>query len=189
MVVRSGREIAIMAKIKHHNLLGFVAAVFDQNVEIPFKLPALKHFHINLRDAYGGRIVEVAPQHMFRDIAYGLHYLHSKCDVSLSNILPESLPGGMWRGKISDFESRNIFEHNKMLEMGAIECAIPGMPGSSNSMPLSDIVNSLDSSPLGHPQMLQMQSLQQVSTTIIFLYAIIQTHEVRALREGCSVPP
>ena len=112
------REVGIMATIQHPNLVQFIAAVFDERVEQLRETPllVLELLHTNLRDAY--KDFDLSPSKsvpIFRDIAYGLHYLHEhskpiihRGDVSAPNILLESLPGEMWRAKLSDFGSANF---------------------------------------------------------------------------------
>ena len=112
------REVGIMATIQHPNLVRFIAAVFDERVEQLRETPllVLELLHTNLRDAY--KDFDLSPSKsvpIFRDIAYGLHYLHEhskpiihRGDVSAPNILLESLPGEMWRAKLSDFGSANF---------------------------------------------------------------------------------
>ena len=108
-----------MATIQHPNLIRFIPAVFDEQVEQLRETPllVLELLHTNLRDAY--KDYNLTPSKsvpIFRDIAYGLHYLHEHSepimhqDVSAPNVLLKALPGDMWRAKLSDFGSANFLK-------------------------------------------------------------------------------
>ena len=140
------REIGIMASIKHHNnnLLCFIAAVFDEKVEIPLKL-----LHINLRRAYCEGIVEMQYHNVmisiFCDVANGLNYLHDHQEpimhhnmiLSASNILLDPQTGFMWRAKLSDFSPANFLKCAKTLGVGAIVYTAPEMfPQEGPSAPM-----------------------------------------------------
>ena len=140
------REVGIMATIQHPNLVRFIAAVFDERVEQLRETPllVLELLHTNLRDAY--KDYNLGPSKslpIFSDIAYGLHYLHEHSepiihrDVSAPNILLESLPGNMWRAKLSDFGSANFLKRAKTLGVGAIVYTAPEMfPREGPSAPM-----------------------------------------------------
>jgi serine/threonine protein kinase len=140
------REVGIMATIQHPNLVRFIAAVFDERVDQRTDSPllVLELLHINLRNAYSR--YDLGPSKsvpIFRDVAYGLHYLHEHSepiihrDVSAPNILLESLPGDMWRAKLSDFGSANFLKRAKTLGVGAIVYTAPEMfPRASPSAPM-----------------------------------------------------
>ena len=140
------REIGIMASIQHPNLVRFIAAVFDDRVDqlLDSPLLVLELLHTNLRDAY--KKYDLSPSKsvpIFRDVAYGLHYLHEHSepiihrDVSAPNVLLESLPGDMWRAKLSDFGSANFLKRAKTLGVGAIVYTAPEMfPREGPSAPM-----------------------------------------------------
>ena len=140
------REVGIMATIQHPNLVRFIAAVFDERVDQLRETPllVLELLHTNLRNAY--KDFNLGPSKsvpIFRDIAYGLHYLHEHNepiihrDVSAPNILLESLPGETWRAKLSDFGSANFLKRAKTLGVGAIVYTAPEMfPRESPSAPM-----------------------------------------------------
>ena len=133
------REVRIMASIKHPNLVRFIAAVFDDDVERRLKSPllVLELLQTDLRSAYQNGDIETQYQKIsiFRDIAYGLHYLHEHLDpivhrdVSTANVLLESFQGspGSWRAKLSDFGSANFLKHAKSLGVDAIVYTAPEM--------------------------------------------------------------
>ena len=140
------REVGIMATIQHPNLVRFIAAVFDERVEQLRETPllVLELLHTNLRDAY--KDFNLSPSKsvpIFRDVAYGLHYLHEHSepiihrDVSAPNILLESLPGETWRAKLSDFGSANFLKRAKTFGVGAIVYTAPEMfPREGPSAPM-----------------------------------------------------
>ena len=130
------REVGIMASIQHPNLIRFIAAVFDERVDQRLDSPllVLELLHTNLRDAYNQ--YDLGPSKsvsIFCDIAYGLHYLHEHSkpiihrDVSAPNVLLESLPGEMWRAKLSDFGSANFLKRAKTFRVGDIVYTSPEM--------------------------------------------------------------
>ena len=140
------REVGIMATIQHPNLVRFIAAVFDERVEQLRETPllVLELLHTNLRDAYKDYNLGLSKcVSIFHDVAYGLHYLHEHSepiihrDVSAPNILLESLPGDMWRAKLSDFGSANFLKRAKTLGVGAIVYTAPEMfPREGPSAPM-----------------------------------------------------
>ena len=134
------REVRIMVSIQHPNLVRFIAAVFDEEDKEQPKSPllVLEMLQTDLRKAYQKGDVETQYQKIsiFRDIAYGLHYLHEHQqpiihrDVSAPNILLESIHGsggGVWRAKLSDFGSANFLKQAKSFGVGAIVYCAPEM--------------------------------------------------------------
>ena len=130
------REVGIMATIQHPNLVRFIAAVFDEEVDRLRDTPllVLELLHTNLRLAY--KKYDLGPTQavsIFRDVAYALHYLHKHSepiihrDVSAPNVLLEVLSGDSWRAKLSDFGSANFARHAKTLGVGAIVYTAPEM--------------------------------------------------------------
>lgn len=138
-----------MASVKHPNLVRFIAAVFDDSVVQMLETPLLvsELLHMNLRKAYQRDSVEgqLVKMSIFRDMAYGLHYLHEHQepiihrDISSPNVLLEALSGGLWRAKLSDFGSANFLKRAVTLGVGAIIYAAPEVfprEGPSSPMPL-----------------------------------------------------
>ena len=133
------REVRIMASIKHPNLVRFIAAVFDDDVQNLQKTPLLilELLHTDLRKAYQHNNIDSQQQKIsiFRDVAYGLHYLHEHQqpivhrDVSAPNVLLESLhgAGSAWRAKLSDFGSANFLKDANTLGVGALVYTAPEM--------------------------------------------------------------
>lgn len=130
------REVRIMANIQHPNLVRFIGAVFDEAVENLTATPLLllELLQTSLRRAYeNSDLGQTVSLSIFRDVAYGLHYLHEHQkpiihrDVSTPNVLLEALPGEMWRAKLSDFGSANFLKSSKTPGVGAIVYTAPEM--------------------------------------------------------------
>lgn len=130
------REISIMAHIHHPNLVRFIGAVFDRDVETKRDVPIilLELLDMNLRNGY---MDETLSREMllsiFCDVAYALHYLHEQVtpiihrDVSAPNVLLKRLPNQSFRAKVSDFGSANLLKHSKTAGAGAIIYTAPEM--------------------------------------------------------------
>ena len=127
-----------MASVQHPNLVQFIGAVFDENVENLTATPLLllELLHTNLRKAYEEKPSTLGASvvlSIFRDVAYGLHYLHEHQvpiihqDVSAPNVLLEALPGGTWQAKLSDFGSANFLKRSSTLGVGAVVYTAPEM--------------------------------------------------------------
>ena len=109
------REISLMAKIRHPNILCFIAAVLDSPGHSgPLIISEL--LDTDLRNAYqnGQLASDRVRLSILRDVAAALNYLHNRTepiihrDLSSSNILLQALPDKNWRGKLSGFTSANL---------------------------------------------------------------------------------
>ena len=133
IVERLRREVQIMAQVRHPNLVRFIAAVFDDKVQRLKEPPmiVLELLDMNLRAAYERGVVGASQIPIFRDVAYGLHYLHEHQDpiihrdISSPNVLLEALPQGAWKAKVSDFGSANLEKRSKTAAEGAIIYSAP----------------------------------------------------------------
>ena len=107
------REILLMARVRHPNLLLFIAAVLNHSGG-PIIITEL--LDMSLRTAYMGGKLTSNPVRLsiMRDVAVGLNYLHLQKipvihrDISSGNVLLEELANNNWKGKISDFGSANV---------------------------------------------------------------------------------
>ena len=108
------REISLMARVRHPNLLLFMAAVLDSPSNTPIIITEL--MDTNLRQAYHNAQLtnNGVKLSILRDVSAALNYLHLQSnpiihrDVSSANVL---LPDNKWRGKLSDFGSANLVQH------------------------------------------------------------------------------
>ena len=155
-VDRLRREMAIMAQIHHPNLVRFVAAVLDGPAERLQAPPLIltELLDTNLRRAYEEK--RIFPAHhlgILRDVAYGLHHLHSlqtpiiHRDVSAPNILLKQLPNSLWLAKVSDFGSANFAKLAKTMGEGAIIYSAPeAIPAtaSDDSEPPAQLTTKVD---------------------------------------------
>ena len=130
------REIGIMAHIQHPNLVGFIGAVLDKDVDSGKDVPiiVLELLDMNLRVAYTTENLEWATMlSIFCDVAYALHYLHEQIDpiihrdVSAPNVLLKKLPNQSFKAKVSDFGSANLAKQSKTAGAGAIIYTSPEM--------------------------------------------------------------
>ena len=130
------REIRIMARIQHPNLVRLIAAVVDEGVERQAQSPLLilELLDTDLRSAYKKKVVNLHRGILlliFRDVAYALHYLHEHQepiihrDVSAPNVLLQQIHPGVWRAKLSDFGSANLAKHCKTAGPGALIYSAP----------------------------------------------------------------
>ena len=130
------REISILAHIHHPNLVRFIGAVLDHDVESKRDVPiiVLELLDMNLRTAYANENLSQATiASIFCDVAYALHYLHEQTtpiihrDVSAPNILLKKLPNHFYRAKVSDFGSANLARQSTTAGAGAIIYTAPEM--------------------------------------------------------------
>ena len=125
------REISLMAKVRHPNLLLFMAAVLDSPSNTPIIITEL--MDTNLRQAYhNAQLTNNGVRlSILRDVSAALNYLHLQPnpiihrDVSSANVLLLALPNNKWRGKLSDFGSANLVQHASTLGPGAVMYAAP----------------------------------------------------------------
>ena len=125
------REISLMAKVRHPNLLLFVAAVLDSPSNTPIIITEL--MDTNLRQAYhNAQLTNNGTKlGILKDVSTALNYLHLQPnpiihrDVSSANVLLLALPNNKWRGKLSDFGSANLVQHASTPGPGAAMYTAP----------------------------------------------------------------
>ena len=125
------REISLMAKVRHPNLLLFMAAVLDSPSNTPIIITEL--MDTTLRQAYhNAQLTNNGIRlSILRDVSAALNYLHLQPnpiihrDVSSANVLLLALPNNKWRGKLSDFGSANLVQHASTPGPGAAMYTAP----------------------------------------------------------------
>ena len=118
------KEIAIMAQVRHPNLVLLIAAVIDTEND---PLIVTELLDISLRNAYEKKRLQGSSKlNIFRNIAAALNYLHlHHCgeiihrDVSSANVLLEAKPNNQWKAKLSDFGSAKLAMEAKTTAPGA----------------------------------------------------------------------
>ena len=138
------REISLMAKIRHPNLLLFIAAVLDG---CSGTLIITELLDTDLRNAYqnGQLASDRVRLSILRDVATALNYLHLQRepiihrDVSSANVLLQALPDRKWRGKLSDFGSANLARYATTPAPGAIVYCAPEAFDEGKQSPKLDV--------------------------------------------------
>ena len=133
-VARLKREMEMLARIRHPNLVQFIGVVFEEHDNVienpPFIVTEL--LDISLRVAYENK--QVPPENLcpiFQDTARALDYLHRRHepiihrDVSSANVLLKRLPNGPWMAKVSDLGSANLARDAVTRNEGAIIYCAP----------------------------------------------------------------
>ena len=140
------REISLMAKIRHPNILLFLAAVLDTpGRSDPLVITEL--LDTTLRSAYQNEMItsDYARISILRDVAAALNYLHLQRepiihrDVSSANVLLQALPDRKWRGKLSDFGSANLARYATTPGPGAIVYCAPEAFDEGKQSPKLDV--------------------------------------------------
>lgn len=130
------REVSLLARVRHPNLLLFIAVAFDHKIHPVIIITEL--MATSLREAYSSNSLLKSPDYMqiMYDVACALHYLHSQKepilhrDVSSANVLLQQLHN-TWRGKISDFGSANLAMISVTTVPGAWIYTAPEIPRES----------------------------------------------------------
>ena len=126
------KEIQMMAKCHHKNLVEFIGAVPDEPAIIVIEL-----MQSTLRKALKkGMILVHQIQPVCVDVAQGLRYLHNirpksiiHRDVSAANVLLKATEGGGWIAKLSDFGSAQFAHLAQTPGPGAAVYAAPEVTG------------------------------------------------------------
>ena len=127
---RVQREICTMARVRHPNIVLFIAAVLDEQ-GTPLIISEL--LDTNLRAAYEGRLLNstVKKIKILRGVACALNYLHKQRepiihrDISAPNVLLLATGNTEWTPKVTDFGSANLACHSRTLGEGAIIYSAP----------------------------------------------------------------
>ena len=126
------REVNLLARVRHPNLLLFIAVAFDYENERPLMVTEL--MTMSLRNGYTDGIIRISDmRQIMYDVACALHYLHSQeepilhRDVSSANVLLQK-QDDVWRGKLSDFGAANLARLSVSSAPGAEVYTAPEVP-------------------------------------------------------------
>ena len=133
-VARLKREMEMLARVRHPNLLQFIGVVFEEHVDYEKNPPYIitELLDTSLREAYERDKIPDRDSlcSIFQDTARALDYLHRHHepiihrDVSSANVLLKRLPNGSWLAKVSDLGSANLARKAYTMNEGAaIYCA------------------------------------------------------------------
>ena len=130
LLERFKREIQMMAKLRHPNLVLFIAAVLDDHNSPPLMI-ITEILETTLRKIVERNLVGQNKLSIFKDISSALQYLHHHreaiihIDVSTANVLVSASANGKWTAKLSDFGSANLARVAKTLGDGALVYTAP----------------------------------------------------------------
>ena len=130
LLERFRREIRMMAKLRHPNLVLFMAAVLDNFNDPPIMI-VTEILETTLRKIVERNRVGQNKLSIFREIASALVYLHEHReaiihrDVSTANVLVSASTNGTWIAKLSDFGSANLARIATTLGDGALVYTAP----------------------------------------------------------------
>ena len=133
-VDRLKREMEMLARIRHPNLVQFIGVVFEGESEVSKNPPYIitELLDTSLRAAYEqNQIPRRNLCSVFQDTARALDYLHRRHepiihrDVSSANVLLKRLPNGSWLAKVSDLGSANLAKEAFTMNEGAIIYCAP----------------------------------------------------------------
>ena len=136
------REMAISAKLRHPNLVLFIAATIEGTPLILSELMVTslrKELEIR-KIPTNAHIVSVS-----RDVACALCYMHQwkphpiiHRDISSGNVLLEFLPD-QWRAKVSDYGSANFMNFANTIGPGSLAYGAPEARYSEQQSPKMDV--------------------------------------------------
>ena len=130
LLERFRREIRMMAKLRHPNLVLFMAAVLDDFNDPPVMI-VTEILETTLRKIVEKNRVGKNKLSIFREVASALLYLHQHKeaiihrDVSTANVLVCASANGTWTAKLSDFGSANLAQIATTLGDGALVYTAP----------------------------------------------------------------
>ena len=137
------REVSLLARVRHPNLLLFIAVAFDHKNKRPLMVTEL--MKMSLREGYTKKVVGRSDMMLIMyDVACALHYLHSQKepilhrDVSSANVLLQKQDEA-WRGKLSDFGAANLARLCVSSAPGAEVYTAPEVPRESVAISLEEM--------------------------------------------------
>ena len=133
-LLRIKREMEMLARVRHPNLVQFIGVVFDEQDDVSRNPPYIitELLDTSLRAAYEhNQIPQENLCSIFEDTARALDYLHRRHepiihrDVSSANVLLKHLPNRHWLAKVSDLGSANLAKEAFTKNEGAIVYCAP----------------------------------------------------------------
>ena len=123
------REMRMAARLRHPNMVQFIGASVEGNAII---LTELMTTSLRALLEQQGPITLAQVKSISLDVARALNYLHLMKpdaiihrDISSANVLLDPLPGNMWKAKVSDYGSVNLFGHLRTVGPGSPVYAAP----------------------------------------------------------------
>ena len=153
-VARLKREMELLARVRHPNLVQFIGVVFEEHDNYDENPPYIitELLDITLRRAYQqNQIPEGNMCPIFEDVARALDYLHRRHepvlhrDVSSANVLLKCLPNGHWMAKVSDLGSANLASEAFTKNEGAvIYCAPEAFTAGNDTQSKEKLTTKVD---------------------------------------------
>ena len=154
-VVRLKREMEMLARIRHPNLLQFIGVVFEERVNYYYGNPPYiitELLDMSLRQAYQQNAVKKGNlRSIFQDTARALDYLHRRHepiihrDVSSANVLLKRESNGSWTAKVSDLGSANLAKEAFTKNEGAvIYCAPEAFTDGDDTRSAESLTSKVD---------------------------------------------
>ena len=139
------REMNMAARLRHPNLIQFIAATIEGEMMIVMELMATSLRGQLRRETYFPPLIVKA---ISLDVARGLNYLHLvqpdpivHRDISSANVLLEQLPLSNWRAKLTDYGSVNLLRQLRTENPGSPAYAAPEASNPRLQSPKMDIYN------------------------------------------------
>ncbi len=136
------REMDILSKLRHPNIIQFLGATRIDNPILLFELMSASLSSI----LHCGPLSKLQITSISTQISYALAYLHLHKptpiihrDVSSVNILLEQSCNDSWKAKLSDFGSANLLCHTKTSIPGNLAYSAPEAKFAVNHTPAMDI--------------------------------------------------
>ena len=137
------REMNIAARLRHPNLIQFIAATMEGEMMIIMELMATSlRSLLETEEYFQPKLVKA----ISLDVALGLNYLHLiqpdpivHRDISSANVLLEKLPDGKWRAKLTDYGSVNVVRQLRTENPGSPAYAAPEASNPRLQSPKMDI--------------------------------------------------
>ena len=123
------REMNIAAQLQHPNLIQFIGATIEDDVMVLTELMSTSlRSQLDIEEYFQPKLVNA----ISLDVACALNFLHLiepdpiiHLNISSANVLLQELPSSMWRAKLTDFCSVNVFCQHYTDNLGSSAYAAP----------------------------------------------------------------